>query len=188
MARRLETIVLSTNEEMDNLQPGDNTADITGVVIRLDPPRRRANAAPPKMPLTRAILHNRDENGGCSVRLLGWRQWASRLETQIGKVVRITRDRVTPSNPMFRVAEENLMDVEISMSDNTNVEILMDMPSGPDGPQPQQVILHDLARYVGSLIDFWVHKGENRTTAGRKCHLRFRSSERWCVPSLCQCR
>ncbi|XP_015111365.1 uncharacterized protein LOC107037359 [Diachasma alloeum] len=143
-------INFTSNEEMDNLQAGDNTADITAGVVRLDPQRRCANAPPPKVELLRAILNNQGPDGGRNIRVLFWQDRAREFNGRIlGKVIHIQRGRVVPSNPAFINHADNLISVELSIGASTMVDILGDLPQNvPDIPQPRVVAsLRTLARY-----------------------------------------
>lgn len=82
----------------------------------------RANAAPPRVQLFRAILSNLQ---GSEIRVLFWEDMATRFENSIMRmIVEIRRPRVVAANLAFRDRHQTLLPIELSISNGNNTEII----------------------------------------------------------------
>ncbi|XP_015115554.1 uncharacterized protein LOC107040123 [Diachasma alloeum] len=121
--------ILTSNEEFDEIEIGDNMVDVTAAIIREDQFRQRAETARNVNQPYRCIMSNLS---GRSLRFLIWGRRIPEFQGRlIRHFVRIIRARAQESNPLYRIAEDNLLPIELFVQPQTTVSIL--------GPMPEEV-------------------------------------------------
>lgn len=115
---------ITSNEEIDSFTSGDTTIVLTGLVVLKEETKLRQNAGgsgennyPDKYIL--------DNLAGRKRRLLVWpKRIAEFKDTLLNHVIRITRGKVMNVNAQYFFEKDGLGPVEISVVDNTIIEIL----------------------------------------------------------------
>lgn len=113
--------LFTSSEDLENMLPGETSYELIGVITKIENPfRRRSGFVSENAPM-RCIFSNLQKN----IRTLFWAPKRDEFKGRLlDKILRITRPQIVKSNPQFFKAEENVMEIEISIQKYTEVEIL----------------------------------------------------------------
>ncbi|XP_051155222.1 uncharacterized protein LOC127277869 [Leptopilina boulardi] len=136
----------STTEELENLQPGDTSYELTGVIIKIETPLRRKSGlqvSSENAPM-RCIFSNLERK----IRVLFWPPKRDEFKERL--LNKIMKPQIIESNPQYFKTEEGLLLVEISIQKFTEVEILN--PWIPEEDSCSPVELKNCAEFIGRRI------------------------------------
>ncbi|XP_043463094.1 uncharacterized protein LOC122501549 [Leptopilina heterotoma] len=187
MEKLIEKHDITCNEEIDSFTNGDTTIILTGLIVMKEEPKPRQNTGGT---MSNRSGNDRsgndrsgnDQNNSSTSRnrpdkyildnLSGRRRriliWPKRIQEFDGKlvnhIVRITRGKVMGVNMQYYFEKDDLGPVEISIVDNSVVEILEHIPPSENITVFKEIALKDAGKYVGenvSITAFLKLKVEN---------------------------
>lgn len=169
MEKKINGHLLTTDEEMDSILPGDSSVEVTGVITQLDPPTYTRRRSSNNSYTTKTNKRKTDEEdhkndnqpfrcifsnmSGRQLRILFWQEKKKEYEGSILKqVVRISRPQVVIANPAFNFGREDLMKIEFSIQRTTTVHLLGAMPKEHEEIEFKRIEFKNVPFCIGKQI------------------------------------